>query len=211
MNARLCVQIESGIIENCYLACDGFQTGDHNECIYVNGGTTGLTISGNTLLNPFSQTAALYMFSNANPGTNHGITITGNLFAGGDYAIYAGDTNTRADAASGLSGTTLTDTHLVSTDVGANISGTGIPNGTTILSVTGSTATLSASCTTGTVTVTLHYTTGLVFTNNAFSTMYYPTSGDFGPVTDVNQYGTGNVWSGNYWYDGVNAGQAVPV
>lgn len=42
----------------------------------------------------------------------------------------------------------------------------------------------------------------MVITNNAFSTMYFDKGGLFGTGADYNSGGTGNVWSGNYWYDG---------
>jgi hypothetical protein len=36
-------------------------------------------------------------------------------------------------------------------------------------------------------------------TNNRFSTVYYPSSGSYGPVAAFDKAGSGNVWSGNYW------------
>jgi len=50
--------------------------------------------------------------------------------------------------------------------------------------------------------------------NNVFSTVspYYPASGFFGPgyTSSPPVFGSsGNIWSGNTWYDGPNAGLAI--
>ena len=50
--------------------------------------------------------------------------------------------------------------------------------------------------------------TNIVFKNNKFSTLYFPRSGSYGPVAHW-QNSAGNVWSGNTWADGPNAGLAV--
>lgn len=62
---------------------------DHSEHIYAgaSGGGSNITISGNTLLNPLSQTACIYLHPTYN-FTN--CAITGNLLAGGDYPLYCG-------------------------------------------------------------------------------------------------------------------------
>ncbi len=50
----------------------------------------------------------------------------------------------------------------------------------------------------------------IVITGNHFSTLYWPSSGVYGPdATTYWHTGGGNVWSGNVWDDGPNAGQAV--
>jgi hypothetical protein len=49
----------------------------------------------------------------------------------------------------------------------------------------------------------------IVYTDNAFSTLYYPDCGYFGAVAYWNSAGKGNVWSGNYWADGRRAGRRV--
>jgi hypothetical protein len=49
----------------------------------------------------------------------------------------------------------------------------------------------------------------IVYTNNAFSTIYYPNCGSFGPVAYWSSKGAGNKWSGNYWADGPHAGKTV--
>ena len=48
--------------------------------------------------------------------------------------------------------------------------------------------------------------TGIVFRNNQFSTRYFPNSGSYGPVA---HWQAGNVWEGNTWADGPNAGKPV--
>lgn len=47
------------------------------------------------------------------------------------------------------------------------------------------------------------------FIGNHFSTQFYANGGFFGPVTKYNAGDPGNVWSGNVWHDGPNAGNAV--
>lgn len=49
--------------------------------------------------------------------------------------------------------------------------------------------------------------TGVKITNNAFSTEFFPQSGQYGPMTATNAPNT--TISGNYWLDGPNAGKAV--
>ena len=49
-------------------------------------------------------------------------------------------------------------------------------------------------------------TPGVRITGNVFSTVYYRGGGTFGPVAHV---WAGDVWSGNTWVDGPDAGQAV--
>ncbi len=49
----------------------------------------------------------------------------------------------------------------------------------------------------------------IVFTGNAFSSMYYRDCGQFGPVAYWNPAGMGNVWAGNYWADGPLAGHPI--
>lgn len=75
----------------------------HDEAIYVPGGddtaTEPTVIEHNTLLNPFDQTAAVFLDDHAF-GTNHNVTITDNLMAGGGYVTY-GDQN--GDGATNIS------------------------------------------------------------------------------------------------------------
>jgi hypothetical protein len=51
--------------------------------------------------------------------------------------------------------------------------------------------------------------TNIVITNNQVSTMYYAGGGAFGPAVDFTPGNSGNVWSGNVWYDGANEGVAI--
>ena len=52
--------------------------------------------------------------------------------------------------------------------------------------------------------------TDIVITGNTFSTKYFANSGLYGSNVYFEAGGSGNVWSGNTWYDGPNAGQTVP-
>jgi putative Ig domain-containing protein len=51
----------------------------------------------------------------------------------------------------------------------------------------------------------------IVITNNAISTVYYPTGGAFGPIIYFSPGNSGNEWSGNVWHDGPNEGLAIPA
>ena len=51
-------------------------------------------------------------------------------------------------------------------------------------------------------------TSNIVIKGNRFGQLYYPKSGQFGPVAYFTSTGTGNVWSGNYWD---TTGQTIPA
>ncbi len=51
-------------------------------------------------------------------------------------------------------------------------------------------------------------TSNIVITGNRFGQLYYPKSGQFGPVVYFTSTGTGNTWSGNSWD---TTGQAIPA
>jgi Right handed beta helix region len=51
-------------------------------------------------------------------------------------------------------------------------------------------------------------TSTIVIKDNRFGQLYYPKSGQFGPVVYFDHTGTGNTWSGNSWD---TTGQAIPV
>ena len=52
--------------------------------------------------------------------------------------------------------------------------------------------------------------TNMAVSGNYFSTLYYPNCGYYGTHTYSPTWGSaGNVWSGNYWYDGPDAGQLI--
>lgn len=142
--SKQCVLIPSGgqnmTVTNCYFHDTGYESGDHCEPVFLNPGTSGTVISGNTILNPVSQTACI--FGN---GAVSGSQITGNLLAGGGYTVYASSSSS-----------------------------------------------------------------GLVFESNWFSTAYFASCGYYGPFDGTPAWGSsGNVWSGNYWYDGPSAGQLI--
>jgi hypothetical protein len=44
-----------------------------------------------------------------------------------------------------------------------------------------------------------HSTSNIIIKDNRFGQLYYPKSGQYGPVTDFDSRGKGNVWSGNVW------------
>lgn len=210
------------VITNNYMHSIGNAPGDHLEWINCEGPSLSLLlVQGNTLINEQSQTAACYIASSAvgGNGTNvpRNVTVTGNLLVGGDYAVYGGSTgtvNNRTDTGCTISGTTLTDAALVTTDNGATVTGTNIVSTppTTVSVVTNGTGTLSQAGTSGSsLSVTLHYTSNIVITDNYFSTMIYPTCGQFGTHTAYDPAPATNVWSGNQWYDGPSAGTLIPA
>jgi Right handed beta helix region len=86
---RTGVQVSSGLVTGNYIHDPGYLDGDHTNGIYVGGGTTPLTISGNTILNPLAQTDAINLDASV-AGPVSAKTVTGNLLAGGGYPIYAG-------------------------------------------------------------------------------------------------------------------------
>ena len=88
-NASTGIQIGEGLIEANYIHDLGFKSGDHINGTTSNGGTTQLTIRGNTILNKFDQTDAISLFQDFGVEANR--LITGNLVAGGGYTIYGGD------------------------------------------------------------------------------------------------------------------------
>ena len=88
-NASTGIQIGEGLIEANYIHDLGMIAGDHINGTTSNGGTTQLTIRGNTILNKFDQTDAISLFQDFGVEANR--LITGNLVAGGGYTIYGGD------------------------------------------------------------------------------------------------------------------------
>lgn len=90
-NTSTGVQISQGLIEGNYIHDMGFKSGDHTNGTTSNGGTTQLTIRGNTVFNQLSQTDAISLFQDFGVEANR--LITGNLVAGGGYAIYGGADN----------------------------------------------------------------------------------------------------------------------
>jgi hypothetical protein len=76
------------VLSGNYIELGATMRGDHNEDI-LDDGTTNLTITGNTLLNPNGQTSTLSLFTEF--GSNHDVLVQGNLMAGGGYTCYCGD------------------------------------------------------------------------------------------------------------------------
>ena len=139
------VQIFEGLIQGNYIHNMGYIPGDHINGITVSGGTTPLTIQGNTILVDSGQTDAIGLFQDSGVEANK--VIKDNLLAGGGWVIYGGN------------------------KVGAPAA------------------------------------TNIVIEDNLFGSIYYPDSGQWGPVVYFAP-GPGNVWSGNVWED---TGLTIPA
>ena len=87
-NVSTAIQISEGTVENNYIHNLGYLAGDHVDGIASDAGQAALSIVHNTVLNPLNQTCAVCLFEDFGPQFN--ATITGNLVAGGDYAVYGG-------------------------------------------------------------------------------------------------------------------------
>lgn len=85
-------------IEDNYIVTDGYQSGGHTEDVYTDQ-TAGLTIHGNTLLNPFEQTANVFA-DTLTASCQNQLTITSNLMAGAGYIFYECASGTGAGTAS---------------------------------------------------------------------------------------------------------------
>lgn len=208
---RVGISFAAGTVRDCYIHDPGYISGDHTDGIGVNGTRGNVLIQHNTILVPLTQTTPIDAIpqTGSPPVTN--ITIDSNLLAGGGYAVYCGNGGVNGqrnwqitDAGCSITGgTTLNDTLLVAADAGATVTGTGIPAGTTISGVVvGTSATLSQACTnSGSVAVTFHYSRGVVITNNRFSKMYFPASGQVSYGSFWDSTVASNVWSGNVYHD----------
>jgi hypothetical protein len=86
-----------GTLENSYAITNAVIPGAHYEPVYYGGHAGPLVVRHNTLLNPHEQTADV--FAGNDYGDQTGLTIVGNLMAGGDYMIYGGAGNNRYGAA----------------------------------------------------------------------------------------------------------------
>jgi Right handed beta helix region len=62
--------------------------GAHLDGLYFGGDQSGLSVTGNTILNSQDQTSAVAFFQDN--GGYDGVTVSGNLLGGGGYCIYAG-------------------------------------------------------------------------------------------------------------------------
>jgi hypothetical protein len=84
------IQLTAGQITGNYLHDPGYLPGDHTNGIFAGGGTSPLTITGNTILNNRDQTDAINLDSGGPGQPVAAKTVTGNLLAGGSYTLYAG-------------------------------------------------------------------------------------------------------------------------
>jgi hypothetical protein len=84
-----------GTLRDSHVSVSGVVPGAHYEAVYYGGGAGPLTVRHNTLLNPRPQTAVV--FAGTDFGAQQGLTITGNLMAGGGWMVYGGgdDPDTR--------------------------------------------------------------------------------------------------------------------
>ena len=138
-------------VTNNYIHDPILAGGAHVDGIICLYGVSGITIAGNTILNPLTQTSAIALFNESPFGTYTGTVISGNLLGGGGYAMYLG-------SESGYSSTSLA------------VSG------------------------------------------NWFTTAYWGQAGYYGTTAFSPAFGeNGNTWSGNYWFDGPDAGQPIPA
>jgi Right handed beta helix region len=92
--ARSAIHLTAGVISKCYIHDPGYVSDDHINGIIDPGSTEELVISGNTILNPLSQTDAIIL----HPGTGStqdiaNKIIENNLLAGGGYCLYGGQTS----------------------------------------------------------------------------------------------------------------------
>lgn len=221
---RLAVNISSGTVTGCYIHDFGYAGGDHSDGVYMNGtysstsGTYGsLLISGNTILMDDPGQSAPVFPLGASAGTAQGFlrntTISSNLLAGGGYCMYLQGGGIRADTGCAISGgTSVSDPSAIAADLGAVITGTGIPSGTAITSVTPGTGyVISAPATSGTgLTLTVRNNVNMTVTGNHFSTIYNTAGGLYATATEWDSTaGLGNTWNGNVWHDGPSAGTLV--
>ncbi|MGN6872403.1 MAG: hypothetical protein ACTHMY_28775 [Solirubrobacteraceae bacterium] len=77
---------QGSVIANSYIVANGLVNGAHSEAIYESQ-TQNITIIHNTLLNPFDQTAVVFLDTLGHPCQNQA-TITDNLMGGGGYILY---------------------------------------------------------------------------------------------------------------------------
>ncbi len=100
-NCTTGIQLEQGLVQGNYIHDLNYINppgpgGSHINGMTSNGVTAAgevpadqaLTIRGNTVLNPWTETDAISLFTD-NAGQMHRV-IDGNLIAGGDYPLYCG-------------------------------------------------------------------------------------------------------------------------
>src|SRR5262249_37639469 len=89
-NCADCIQGENITATGNYIHDMANPSGAHVDGIQCNS-SCGITVTGNTIFNEWDQTSAVSLF--ADFGTPRNSTISGNLLAGGGYAINGGDQN----------------------------------------------------------------------------------------------------------------------
>jgi len=90
-NARSGIQDVAGLVQDNYIHHLRHASGDHVNGITQNGSTQALDIEHNTVFNDTpDQTDAIGLFNDF--GAESNVTVNNNFVAGGDYAIYGGDT-----------------------------------------------------------------------------------------------------------------------
>jgi hypothetical protein len=88
-NTDTAIQVSAGTVTANYVHDLTADPGDHvNGIVSDAGDPAGLTITGNTVFNPISQTDDIALFEDF--GQQMNATITGNLLSGGGYEIYGG-------------------------------------------------------------------------------------------------------------------------
>lgn len=85
-----CIQGEAMVVTNSYIHDLANPPGAHVDGFQCNS-SCGVTLTGNTILNEWDQTATIALF--ADFGTPRNSVIRGNLLAGGGYTVYAGGSN----------------------------------------------------------------------------------------------------------------------
>ncbi len=78
----------SGLLQDSYIQLGMVQFDSHNDG-FQTGGSDGIVVRHNTILNPNGQTSALALFTEFGPNKN--MRIENNLLAGGGYTCYCGD------------------------------------------------------------------------------------------------------------------------
>ena len=167
-NCRTSIQLTSGTVIGNYIHDPGLTGDDHVDCFLTQGNSNratsfanGLNITGNTFLCDLSQTSAILLGSSTQSAQY--MVVNGNFLAGGSYVIYGGsttDASIRTDSGQTVtaSSLTITDSNAAAADVGATITCTtgGIfAANTHIVSVSGTTYTLSQQTTGGNSGLTL--------------------------------------------------------
>jgi hypothetical protein len=85
------VQVSAGLVTGNYIHDPGYVAGDHIDGIFDPGFAGALMISGNTILDSFTQTSAISLDASAAGTLVANKTVENNLLGGGGYAIYGGD------------------------------------------------------------------------------------------------------------------------